>query len=262
MPLKTYRITQAVIMVALGLFLAEKIWSGALFWYINDRFLPLIVFSVVAAVALALGAWPRKDSGLDAPHDHDHHHADHEHAHEHAPEGDRKANVPLWGALILALPVLLGVLVPARPLGASAIDNKGLNTSAPLSVGASGQPAKLDIAPQDRTVLDWVRAFNYADDPEVFNQQPADVIGFVYRDDRLPAGHFMVSRFIVTCCAADASGVGMIVHWPNNASPADNTWVRVRGPVTATAFNGKPAPLVEASSVEVVPQPDRPYMYP
>ncbi|MGQ0602664.1 MAG: DUF1980 domain-containing protein, partial [Anaerolineales bacterium] len=67
-----YRFTQTVLMAALGLVMAYKLWTGNVFFYINERFLPLIVFGAVAALALAVGAglrWRRND---DAHEHHDH----------------------------------------------------------------------------------------------------------------------------------------------------------------------------------------------
>jgi uncharacterized repeat protein (TIGR03943 family) len=129
-------------------------------------------------------------------------------------------------------------------------------------VGGGGPAVQLEIAPEQRTVLDWVRVFNYAEDPAAFDDQPADVIGFVYRTGALRPDQFLVSRFIVTCCAADASGVAMLVEWPDAAGLAENTWVRVRGPVRAAEMSGKPIPLVLAVTVEPTAQPEHPYMYP
>lgn len=250
---KTYGLAQAALMAALGFFLIEKLWSGSLFWYINQRFLPLIVFGAAAALLLAGGAlsrWRRRP----AEHAHDHGHG-HDHAHP-------SHKVPLWNLIAVALPIALGLLAPARPLGASAVDNRGINVSAPLTAGSAGPAARLDIPSEQRTILDWARAFNYADDPGVFNDQPADVVGFVYHDARLPAGQFMVGRFTITCCAADASAIAMIVQSAQAADLADNTWVRVRGPVRAAEWNGQPVPVILAVSIEPVEQPEHPYMYP
>jgi uncharacterized repeat protein (TIGR03943 family) len=163
--------------------------------------------------------------------------------------------------LVVALPVLLGVLIPAKPLGSSAIANRGVNITAPLTAGAA-QPAKLDLAPTDRNILDWIRAFNYASDPKSFAGQPADVIGFVYHDSRLAGEQFLAGRFTVNCCVADAMAIGVIVQWPDSKGLADNGWVRVRGSVQASEIDGRPIPLIIAESVEPVPPPEQPYLYP
>ena len=151
-------------------------------------------------------------------------------------------------------------MIPPAPLGASAVANKGFAAVAPA--GAGGSPVQIEMAPTDRTVLDWVRAFNYADDPAVFTGEPADVIGFVYHDSSLDEGEFMVSRFTVTCCAADATGIGLRVAWPGAAALEGNAWVRVRGPVQAGTYAGRPIPVVIAESVEGVAPPVQPYLYP
>lgn len=253
MSLRTQRSLQTLILAALGAFLLQKIFSGTLYWYINQRFMFLVAGAGVGLLVLAQSVWRARPARSET-HEHDpaepHHHHDHAHA-------------SLSGGVLLitALPVLLGVLIPARPLGAEAVANKGLNTGAPLTA-ASGSAVKLDLAPESRSVLDWVRAYNYEANPAVYDGQPADVIGFVYHDARLPAGQFFVGRFTLNCCVADASAIAMAVAWPAEQDLPDNSWVRVRGPVQAAALNGQPIPLIQAASVESVSEPEQPYLYP
>jgi uncharacterized repeat protein (TIGR03943 family) len=187
-----------------------------------------------------------------------HEHAEH---HPHALEPQTAGATSAWGLLVVAVPLLLAWLVPARPLGSSAIANRGINTAAPLTVG-SAAPVQLDLAPTERNVLDWVRAFNYAEDPAAYAGQSADVVGFVYHDGRLPPGQFLVSRFAVTCCSADATAIGLIVSWPGAQDLESNTWVRVRGTVTVGSFSGRPIPHVTAEALEGVEPPGQPYLYP
>lgn len=245
-------------MTALGLLLARKLWTGEIFYYINERFFPLILFGALASLALALGAflmW-RREAAQAHDHDEEHHHG-HEHTRAHAP-----ARFPLGSVLWLAVPLALSLIVPSRPLGASAIDNRGLNSSGPLTVSGGAVAATLQIAPADRSILDWIRAFNYSADPAEFTDQPADVIGFIYKDPRLPANQFLVGRFVVTCCAADASAVALLAEWPETGALPENAWVRVRGPVRVAEFNGRPTPLIAVAALEQVEQPEHPYMYP
>lgn len=256
---RTHRSLQALILAALGVFLLQKIFSGTLFWYINQRFMILVLLAGLGLLALAQMVFQslrQKDAEHKA-----HDHAEHNHHHSHTSPPPPSPTLPISGLLIVALPVVLGLLIPARPLGVSAIANKGVNTNAPIAAGSSVS-VTLSLAPENRTVLDWVRVFNYESDPTVFAGQPADVVGFVYHDPRLPEGQFLVGRFALNCCVADATAIGMAVVWPAEDNLADNSWVRVRGAVQAATLNGKPLPLIYAASVEQVAEPEQPYLYP
>jgi len=261
--LRTQRSLQALVLAGLGLFLLHKIWTGTLYWYINQRFMLLILLAAVGLLALAklVLPSPRRPAAAGEAHDHAENDHAHDHAHDHDHDHGQGQAGPAWGLLFLAVPLALGLLVPARPLGTAAIANKGINANAPLTAGGSA-PVQLDLASTDRNVLDWVRAFNYASDPATYTGEAADVIGFVYHPDGLPAGQFLISRFAVTCCSADATAVGLLVNWPDAANLTDNTWVRVRGAMAVGAFAGRPTPLINADSLEGVAEPDQPYLYP
>ncbi len=257
MSLRTHRSLQALILAALGAFLLQKILSGTLFWYINQRFMVLVLLAGIGLLALAQMVFQSLRQKDTDPESHDHH----DHARSPSPTLPHTHTLPVWRLLIVALPVLLGVLIPARPLGVSAIANKGVNTNAPIAAGSSAA-VTLSIAPENRSVLDWVRVFNYESNPTMFDGQPADVVGFVYHDPRLPEGQFLVGRFALNCCVADATAIGMAVVWPDEDNLADNSWVRVRGAVQAASLNGRPLPLIQAASIVQVAEPEQPYLYP
>lgn len=256
---RLYRALQSLVLVLLGLFLLNKIIAGSVFWYINARFLPLTVIGAVGLLWLARALLSElgepevpENRGVQVPEPLQSHGSAAAHPHAHGSPAT---------LLILAAPFLLGVLVPARPLGASAIDNRGLSAVAPLRAASSDAPIQLEIAPTDRNVLDWVRAFNQAPDPSAYQGQPADLIGFVYHDPRLPPGQFLLGRFTLTCCVADAAAIGVIVAWPEADQLPTNAWVRVRGPVQAGELDGSLIPLVEAGAVDSIPEPPQPYLY-
>lgn len=54
-------------------------------------------------------------------------------------------------------------------------------------------------------------------------------VGFVYRSPVFPDGVFVVARYLLWCCAADASTIGFYSTIDSGVVPADNTWVRVTG---------------------------------
>ena len=246
-----YRLAQGVVLAALGLFFLSKLWSATLYLYINQRYAVLTVLGAVAFLALSANAWRewwvgRPSAAGTAP-----------------PTPSDCTTFSGWPLLLIALPVALGLLIPPQPLGAAAVANRGLNTSAPLSP-VNSAPVKLSVsvAPADRNLLDWLRAFDQAGDAQALAGEPAQVTGFVYHDPRLPASQFFVSRFVLTCCVVDATPVALLVDWPDAQRLPNDAWVQVSGSIQAGEFQGQTGPLIEADQVLTITAPGQPYLYP
>jgi len=222
--------------------------SGNLGNYINTRFLWLSVVATIVFFLLAassLYSFLRARRGGDFAHGH--HDVD---GHSHSP-----LSLPLL--LILAAPLIFGVLVPSRPLGASAVGGD-LMPSAPTDSSLSASSNSLEW-----TVVDWLRVFYYGGNPDRLNGREADVVGFVYRREGDPKGHFMAARFLMSCCSADASAVGVPVAWSEADNLPMDTWVRVRGPVRVQQFGRNALPVIDAKSVDsTIGPPAQPYLYP
>jgi putative membrane protein len=251
-----YRTFQALVLGALGIFLLARIGDGGILRYINQRSLLLVLGAALGLLLLAqVLLQARGPAG-----------AVEKHEHPGEVDGSTAGREPVdeakgrgWGLWLLALPLMIGLLLPQRTLGYSAALLRGLGTiGAPRTSALNG----LSVPPEQRDVLEWIRALETSLDPAALAGQPADVVGFVYRDGRTPAGHFYAARFSILCCAADASAFGVDVAWPDAASLADGDWVRVRGPVEILISGDAPRLLLRAESVEKAPEPAQPYLFP
>ena len=234
---------KTVLLFGLALYFVYNILSGNLTNYINERFAWLSYVAV--ALFLLLGA----GSALDLLRQRGHHH------HEHDDHIHAALSWPLL--LIVAVPLLLGTLIPSRPLGSAAVDGN-ISLSAASVTGAT----TFTTDPAKWNVLDWLRAFNQTDDINSFNGKEANVVGFVYKEPTFPAGKLMVARFTVSCCVADAAAIGLPVEWAGAADLPADTWVQVTGTFQVGTFRDDTVPILQASSVEVVTQPAHPYLYP
>lgn len=230
---------KTAILFGLAAYFAYNILSGNLSNYINERFAWLSYVAVALFGLLgAAGAAERLRGGGHA----------HRHHHDHLS----------WPALaVVAVPLVLGTLVPSRPLGSAAING---NISLNVATGAAVTTFTGD--PSQWNVLDWLRAFNNAGDPASFDGKAANVIGFVYREATFPEDTFMVARFTISCCVADAAAIGLPVVWPGAADIPQDTWVRVQGAFQTGVFRGDTVPVLRAASLEIIEQPEHPYLYP
>lgn len=252
---------KGLVLLALAYFLFSRITSGTLFFYINNRFAWLTFLAVIGLFLVALGYLYRarlvremlaSDDEDDHEHAHDHQHADsHDHSHE----------LTRAGLALVLLPVILGLLVPARPLGATAVGNREVSVGR-LSSAMAPSESRIASSNREKNLLDWLMAFDEKPDPAAFDGQAANLVGFVYRDSRHGNDSFMLSRFVVSCCVADATPIGLIAHWPGAAELATDQWVEVSGHFEAGVFDGRAMPLLIVDELTPTAMPNQPYLFP
>ncbi|MBN8657650.1 MAG: TIGR03943 family protein, partial [Anaerolineae bacterium] len=95
-----------------------------------------------------------------------------------------------------------------------------------------------------------------------FIGQKASVVGFVYFDEELETNQFFVSRFVVSCCAADGFAIAMPVLWQDASTLQQDTWVVVQGTIDAVDLNGQRTPMIVAEAVNPTDIPAQPYLFP
>lgn len=231
---------KVLILFGLAGYFAYIITTGTVTNYVNERFswLSIVAMVLFAGLGVASVVSIRQRNN--------------------APVGPGQVSEPSWPVLlIVAGPLLLGTLIPSQPLGAEAI-NGNLSTSGATIGGAN----TFTRDPLDRNILDWLRVFNDEPSPATSNGEPADVTGFVYREPGLSEDQFMVARFAVSCCVADASAFALPVIWPDAPELPEGQWVRVQGAFEAGLFREENVPILRPQSVELVAQPEHPYLYP
>jgi uncharacterized repeat protein (TIGR03943 family) len=243
----TPTLIKAVTLVAMGLFLYSRFMSGKLLFYINERFVWLTLLAALGCILVGMSYRYRPAHS----HNHDHDHGDHHHG---------KLS---WGGLsLIVLPIILGLLVPPKPLGAAAMVNRDVSIESLTSAAAPEVSSVLAKPKREKNILDWLIEFRSSSDIDAFTDQQAKLVGFVYRDDRFAEDQFMVSRFVLSCCAADAAPLGIMVHSPESAGLADDQWVEVKGHFEIGQFSGEELPILMAETITPTDIPAQPYLYP
>ncbi len=255
---------KALLLIMLGLFLYSRIANGTLFYYINERFMGFTVIAVFGLLIVGLSyrystGQTNNDPAAEAAQDHTQDHGDDHGGHSHA--------LSWSGALIVVLPIALGILTPPQPLGVAALANReldlGMSNAGQSLTNANAIVRQREKASLDKNILDWWRDFRTLPNAnQALVGQEVKVTGFVYRDDRYGDEIFMLIRFTVSCCVADASVVGMLVQWPDDQRLADDTWVEVTGTFVASELDNWTLPIVTAQQITQIDVPNQPYLYP
>jgi uncharacterized repeat protein (TIGR03943 family) len=201
----------------------------------------LVLLAVVVAVLVRTAGEQEDPEDLEDPENPESHPG-----HTHGPAGPRVA----W---FLTLPALALLLFPPPALGSYSADREADRRAAR---GVGTFPALPAGNPLDLTLGDFGSRAVY-DSGRSLKGRTVRLTGFVTRD---AGGTWYVTRLLVSCCAADATTAKAEVR--GAGAPPVDTWVTVTGTWHPEGEPGSDAawpPVLDATSVRRVPQPDNPY---
>jgi uncharacterized repeat protein (TIGR03943 family) len=165
--------------------------------------------------------------------------------------GSREA----WTLGFIVMPVVLLLAMPPSTLGTYAAGRRSSFVGAGVSAAAgsldSGAITLIDVAAAQASKQGQAALQRHAGDAVSFD-------GLVTAEPGAGPGEFLLTRFIITCCVADATVAQVkVVDAPAGQLP-DNTWVRVTGKLYPLGSEV----LVEATDVTPIPKPAQPYLTP
>jgi putative membrane protein len=166
--------------------------------------------------------------------------------------------VTRWDALGIGLVVAPVVVVLALPQGALGSYAASRRSS---FVGAGFVSSDEDLASGELSLIDIAGAVRSREGMEALAQRAGSevsFVGFVTRDDATAADEFMLTRFLISCCVADALSVQIRVVGAPPGQFDEDEWVRVTG----TIYPLGQEIAVDATEVVSVPRPKDPYLSP
>ncbi|RZU33533.1 TIGR03943 family putative permease subunit [Blastococcus saxobsidens] len=249
------RLTQNLLLVLLGGITLRVALTDAHLAYVQAGFRPFLIFA--GAVLLVLGSigtvrdWPLRQSDHEAEPDDPAPGASGHVDHGHGP--------PRIG-LFLVLPVAVLLLIAPPALGAYTADRQAQAIAIPESL----QNSALRLGPDDdgadyrsMPLLEYAM-YALADDTFTLEDRSVRLQGFVLPR---PDGGWSVARIRISCCAADAVPVTVVVDGDRGPLQADQ-WVEIIGtwaPPVAHPDGDYPEPVIVPRSVTPIPPPASPY---
>lgn len=232
-------------MDALALFLwgalILKLWlMEQLYLLVHPNYMPMTVMAGVVLLGLAVAAVVFKP----------------------LQRGDHVALLqPRVSNSILIVVAIAGFVVEPRAfvsdkaLHRGVTDNLAATRAVPQSFRATNRP-------EERTLVEWSRTLNAYPEPDAYTGQRAKVTGFVVHPPAMPEDIFLLVRFVLTCCAADAYPVSLPVQVEGDAKRFQgDQWLEVEGQMITRELTGRRQLVVQASNLTPVPTPKNPYEY-
>jgi putative membrane protein len=156
-----------------------------------------------------------------------------------------------WMIGIMVLPVVLLLTLPPATLDSYAVSQRSNSTGIGSSARIVSGPIDLVDVAAARAVADAQAALKARAGERV------TIEGFVTEEPG-EADRFQLTRFVITCCVADATiSYVTVVDAPPGTFTTDE-WVRVVGPIYPLGSDI----LVQAESIEQIEQPEEPYLTP
>jgi uncharacterized repeat protein (TIGR03943 family) len=179
--------------------------------------------------------------------------------------GDFASHITLlptgWSSTLLLATAILGLIITPKPFASQTAIQRGV-TEAPTLTRVKPQAFRGSSNTQDKSIIDWVRTLTVYPEPDVYKGQKARVQGFVIHSPNLADNYILISRFVLTCCAADAYPVSLPVKLSQsrNAYKPD-TWLEIEGDMTTETLGGKRQLVINAKTLKPIPEPKNPYDY-
>ena len=159
-------------------------------------------------------------------------------------------------AAVVIAPIVLMTAVPPATLGSFSSSRKAQFSGRGLSTYWGRFDADSEIT------FFFVAASKFWDGgADLLGRRAGDeatFVGFAERSDSTPPDELVLTRFVVTCCVADATPISIRVVNVTPGSVDADSWVEVTGQVFPVGRDV----VVVADSIAPAPTPDRPYITP
>ncbi|GIO84368.1 phosphate ABC transporter substrate-binding protein [Paenibacillus faecis] len=269
---KRHYLLRAFILLGFALYISHLATSGKLQLYVAPEMQLWLRLSVIplvlVAVTLVYHAFFAKENGVIC-----------ECGMEHEVTGSAFKHTLAY-ALFLT-PLLLGLVLPDRALDGAAATRKGMILGSPV-LSREQLDGKFKAPDKYNEEFAELAKRLYIQDvievkPEIFSEmigaielfkedfrgKKIKLSGFVYQKKDAPnRSEFVLSRFLVQCCTADAYPFGVPV---SSVAPLpslrNDIWVEVEGTLQTGEHDGKEIITISAERVSEIPRPDSPYIF-
>ncbi|MCM8773101.1 MAG: TIGR03943 family protein [Candidatus Omnitrophica bacterium] len=152
-------------------------------------------------------------------------------------------------------PLILFIIAKPTSLPTYAALKRGIKTEFSSEDVLKSLQEKIEIEGKyKKLTIKQLLAFSKSK-PDEINDRDISVEGMVYKGEGKEK--FTLIRFLITCCAADATPLGIEVKYENIEELKNEEWVKVKGKVKIE--DGKI--IIYAENIEKINPPSDPYLY-
>jgi putative membrane protein len=231
------RLMRSALLLGLALLIAKLFASGQMARYMSPALDPL---SVLAGVLLAgMGARELRAAATTRRNE--------------EPGVDHALTY-----LLVLLPLLLGLLVSPKALGSSAL---GGESASALVLAFAREPSSARGVTSSEPIQDVSDLIVYLRRVgEAGVGQQVHAIGLVARSGDLQSNEFVLLRYSIAHCVADARPIGLLIVAPQGAAWSTDQWVEIDGSLDSRERAGDRLVSIIADRIVPTEEPNNPYL--
>ena len=215
----------------------------------------------------------------------------------------KKGKTIKLGYIMFLIPLTLGFLLKSEAVSASSVINKGFSLTSQLKINTlkhkhitlsdgtevcehsvkdthstDGDNISLN-KPLESITLKKGEAIdmtnenfinNYEDiygSPSNYVGRVINMKGFIYKQKGLNKEEFILSRILVSCCAADAQLSGLLCDYSEEKVFAEGIWVNIEGTLGEREYKDSKSgeisliPIIKVNKIEKIDKPNNEYIY-
>lgn len=182
------------------------------------------------------------------------------------------------GYIIFIIPLVLGFTIEPKEIDSNVAAKKGLILNKKIDKKAfKAQINKesiqnVDIIEENRIEFTDENFSYMLDDVctniEDYKGKKIIISGFVFKENSFKENEFVVSRMLMSCCAADTQLVGLLSKWDEAKNLSNDQWIKVVGTIEETNYKDETTeeegiiPYIRVENVEILETPVKQYIYP
>ncbi len=236
-----FRLIRAGLLLGFGVLIVRLLATGQMRFYMSPGLNPLMVLTALLLLGMGFpelkGAWPARAA---------------------ANRMRSELDLALTFGLV-ALPLLLGSLVTPRALSSTALGGMPVSKIV-LAFSPGPLPSGIPPVPQ-RPIADFPELLSYlAQAGENGVNQHVRARGLVSRSDDLAPNEFVLLRYTIVHCVADAQPLGILIRAESGAAWTTDQWVEVEGRLASEPRGAERLVSIKAEQIVASDEPTDPYV--
>lgn len=249
-------ILKIVILICFEIFFIKLLITNEIKEYVHPRIIPFVILCVILMIGMII-VLIRKISI------------------------ENKTIIKLRNYIIFLVPIALTIFIQSNHNYSSSISNynknakiSSINSSATNIQSSNTEEKSIEdnTTPIESNQSDdainvnasnFVQTLNsFLKEPDKYDEKSISMDGFIYTDDKVNTDYFVLSRYMMVCCAADMQIVGIRCNINNHDKFDNNVWVKVSGKLKKDSYEGQDDLIIIVDSIQKDNSPNTSYVYP